>query len=84
VEIGTARATEEENAGQLLLLSCLFQRSRNAGFSCYNVMPLLESTAPPCLPLGIKDSQKEDMRLFALGFLLEAIALGAFALRLLL
>jgi hypothetical protein len=47
-------------------------------------MPLLESTAPPCLPLGIKDSLKEDMRLFALGFLLEAIALGAFALRLLL
>jgi hypothetical protein len=35
---------------------------------------LLRTAAPPCLPLDIKDSLKEDTRLllFALGFLLEA------------
>jgi hypothetical protein len=47
--------------------------------------PSLRTTAPPCLPLDIKDSLKEDTRLLLLGFLLQRLfALGAFALRLLL
>jgi hypothetical protein len=33
------------------------------------------TAAPPCLPLGIKDSLEEDVRHFALG----AFCLGAFA-----
>jgi hypothetical protein len=54
-------------------MSCLSQRT----------------SAPPCLPLDIKDSLKEDTRLFALGafalrlllwgFLLEAFAFGFWA-----
>jgi hypothetical protein len=44
------------------------ERSRNTGFSCYNVTPLPH--APPCLPLDIKDSMKEEARLFAFGFLM--------------
>jgi hypothetical protein len=36
----------------------------------------LVTTAPPCLPLDIKNSLKEDTRLFALSFLLEAFAFG--------
>jgi hypothetical protein len=42
--------------------------------------PSLRTATPHCLPLDIKDSLKRDARLFALGLL----ALGAFALRLLL
>jgi hypothetical protein len=34
------------------------------------------TAVPPCLPVGIKDSLKEDTRLFGLGFLLEAFAFG--------
>jgi hypothetical protein len=34
----------------------------------YNVTPL--PAAPPCLPLDIKDSLKEDMRLLLWGLLL--------------
>jgi hypothetical protein len=29
--------------------------------------PSRRTAAPPCLPLGVKDSLKEDRRLFALG-----------------
>jgi hypothetical protein len=36
--------------------------------------PSLRTAAPLCLPLDIKDSLKEDRRLFALGFLLKAVA----------
>jgi hypothetical protein len=39
--------------------------------------PSLRTAAPPCLPLDIKDSLKEDPRLFALG----VFALGGFALK---
>jgi hypothetical protein len=40
------------------------ERSRNTGFSCYNVTTLAENCAPPpCLPLGIKESLKENTRL---------------------
>jgi hypothetical protein len=47
--------------------------------------PSPRTAAPPCLPLDIKDSLKEDTRLllwglFALGFCFEAFALG-FCLR---
>jgi hypothetical protein len=39
----------------------VFTFRERAGFSCYNVMPLPGSAAPPpCLPLDIKDSLKED------------------------
>jgi hypothetical protein len=47
-------------------------RSRNAGFSCYNVTTLPENCAPPfCLPLDIKDSLKEDSRLLDEGRLFD-------------
>jgi hypothetical protein len=49
-------------------------RSRNAGFSCYNVTPSLRNVAPPpCLSLDIKDLLKEDVRFFWVkgGFLNE-------------
>jgi hypothetical protein len=50
-------------------------------------MPLPRTAAPPCLPLDIKDSLKEEMRLllwafcfglFAVGFLLEAFGFWLF------
>jgi hypothetical protein len=46
--------------------------------------PFPRTTAPPYLPLAIKDSLKENMRLFALGafalgFLPEAFAFGFWA-----
>jgi hypothetical protein len=47
------------------------ERSRNTGFSCYNVKPLSKNYALPHLPLGIKDSLKEDMRLFDEGRLFD-------------
>jgi hypothetical protein len=52
----------------LLLLSCLPSEKQGTGFSLYNVTPL--PAAPPCLPLDIKDSLKEDMRLLLWGLLL--------------
>jgi hypothetical protein len=48
------------------------KRSRNAGFSCYNVTPLPRTAAPPCLPLGIKDSLKEAFGFWLFGFWLLA------------
>jgi hypothetical protein len=36
----------------------------NTGFSCYSVTPL-----PPCLPLDIKDSLKEDAGFFDGGWI---------------
>jgi hypothetical protein len=45
-EFGTAPAaegSEVQNAAQLLFLSCLLQRSRKAGLSCYNVTPFPEN-----------------------------------------
>jgi hypothetical protein len=45
---------------------------RKAGFSCYNVTSPRRTTALPCLPLDIKDSLEEDVRLFAL----RLVALG--------
>jgi hypothetical protein len=55
-EIGIAPATEEENAKQLLFLNCRWQVS-----VVTMSHPSLKTVAkPPCLPLGIKDSLKED------------------------
>jgi hypothetical protein len=57
----------KRDAAQLFFLSCLMQVSL-VTMSC----PSLRTAAPPCLPLGIKDSLKEDARLFdggAFGFL---------------
>jgi hypothetical protein len=42
-------------------------------------MPSRRITAPPCLPLDIKDSLKEDARLLLWGFLLWAFAFGPLA-----
>jgi hypothetical protein len=48
-----------------------------AGFSCHNVMSLPRTAALPCLPLGIKDSLKEETRLLLLAFgLLDFWAFG--------
>jgi hypothetical protein len=55
-EIGTALATEKENAEQLLLLSCLPSEKQECRLS----RPSLRTTAPSCLPLDIKNSLKED------------------------
>jgi hypothetical protein len=41
---------------------------------------LPRTTAPPCLPLGIKDSLKEDVRLSTLGLLLWGLLLWGFLL----
>jgi hypothetical protein len=38
--------------------------------------PSLRTTAPPCLPLGIKDSLKGEKRLLFWDFCLEAFAFG--------
>jgi hypothetical protein len=35
-------------------------RCRNAGSSCYNAQLSPRTAAPPCLPLDMKDSLKED------------------------
>jgi hypothetical protein len=36
-------------------------------------LPSPRNAAPPCLPLGIKDSLREDMRLLAFGFLMGKV-----------
>jgi hypothetical protein len=72
-ETGTAPAAEESEKASCSStafpkLFTFRERSRNAGFSCYNVIPLPENCAqPPCLPLGIKDSLKENARLLDMG-----------------
>jgi hypothetical protein len=38
--------------------------------------PYPRTAAPPCLPLNIKDSLKEDGRLFAFGFYLRLLVLA--------
>jgi hypothetical protein len=61
------KRSRRQNAAQLLFLKLFIfrERSRNAGFSCYNVTPLPRTVAPPpCLPLDIKDSLKEDWGFF--------------------
>jgi hypothetical protein len=70
--IGTAPATKEVNAEQLPPSPKLFTfREAGTGFSGYNVTPL--PAAPPCLPLDIKDSLKEDMRFLLWGILLVGL-----------
>jgi hypothetical protein len=42
-----------------------FREVGNAGSSCYISCPSLRTVEPPpCLPLDIKDSLKEDVRVF--------------------
>jgi hypothetical protein len=54
------------------------ERSWNTGFSSYNVTPLPRTVAPPpCLPLDITDSLKEDVRFFD-GGLMEGFFNGDF------
>jgi hypothetical protein len=75
-------------AEQLFLLNCLCSEKQEAGFSCYNVMPLPRASAPPCLPLFIKGPLKGGLGTFAFclwlfaleGFLGFGLWLGTFAL----
>jgi hypothetical protein len=54
----------------------MFDEVGTAGFSCYNVMPLQKTVAPPpCLPLEVKDLLKEDRRFFDRG-LMEGFLMG--------
>jgi hypothetical protein len=75
-EFGKAPAAEErerQNAAQLLFLSCLHserererERERESRFlllQCHTT-PRRTIAPPPCLPLDIKDSLKEDERFF--------------------
>jgi hypothetical protein len=49
-EVGTAPAAEEENAAQMLFLSCSPSERQIEVSSCYNVMPSPRAVAPPpCL-----------------------------------
>jgi hypothetical protein len=65
--------TEKENTEQLHLLNCLHSEKQEHVSPVKVSCPSLRTTAPPCLTLDIKDSLKENMRLFA-------FALGAFLL----
>jgi hypothetical protein len=49
------------STASFLKLFTFRERSRNADFSCYNVMRLSENCSPPpCLSLDIKDFLMED------------------------
>jgi hypothetical protein len=59
---------EEERQNSFFQVVYL-QRSRNAGFTVTMSRGSPRAAAPPCLPLDIKDSLKEDARLLIWGFL---------------
>jgi hypothetical protein len=58
--------TAEESEKVMLFLSCLMQVS-SVTMSLFSP----RNTAPPCLPLGIKDLLKEDARFFGFWLLDE-------------
>jgi hypothetical protein len=45
---------EKGNAEQLFLLRCLVERSRNAGFFCYNVIPFPKNCCSTLFTTGYK------------------------------
>jgi hypothetical protein len=67
-----------KNAAQLLFLSCLYSESGMEVSLVTMSCPSSRTIAPPpCLPLDLKDSLKEDMRVFD-GGLMEGFFDGGF------
>jgi hypothetical protein len=74
-EFGTAPATEDserQNTAQLLFLSCLHSEKevgRQVPLFTMSLPSPRTVAPPPCLPLDIKDSLKEDGRIFDEGYI---------------
>jgi hypothetical protein len=75
-----SKITQPRKQNSCFCLVVCIQRSRNTGFSCYNVQLLQRAAALPYLPLDIRGPLKEDLRLlFFWGALAYALGLEAFA-----
>jgi hypothetical protein len=79
-KIGTALATEEENAEQLLLLSCLHSERQEHRFLLLNVTPLPKNRCSTLFTTGCKRFAEGGKEVFAFsfGFLFWGFLLWAF------
>jgi hypothetical protein len=59
----------------------MFRKAGNQVSPVSMSLPSLRAAAPPCLPLGIKDSLKENLGLFALGLFAVGFCFGGFCFR---